>query len=97
LEDLESEEVEYKLAGEFLLELKKKFGEGDKELVKVAELRKIEQGKRTIEEFVQKFWRAVRDSGYEGRALVEEFKRGMNETIRKKLMEAERPSTSIEQ
>ena len=97
MEDLESEEVEYELAGEFLLELKKKFGEGDKELVKVAELRRIEQGKRTMEEFVQKFWRVVRDSGYEGRALVEEFKRGMNETIRKKLMEAERPSTSIEQ
>ena len=65
LEDLESEEVEYELAGEFLLELKKKFGEGDKKLVKVAELRRIEQGKRTMEEFVQKFWRAVRNSGYE--------------------------------
>jgi len=29
LEDLEAEEVEFGLAGEFLLELEKKFGEGD--------------------------------------------------------------------
>ncbi len=28
---------------------------------------------------------------------MEKFKRGMNETIRRKLMEAERPSRSIEQ
>jgi len=31
-----------------LLELKKKFGEGDKESIKVAELRKVEQGGRTM-------------------------------------------------
>jgi len=55
LEDLESGEVEYELAGEFLLELKKEFEEGDEELVKVTELRRIEQGERTMEEFVQKF------------------------------------------
>jgi len=29
--------------------------------------------------------------------LIEEFKRGMNEIIQKKLMEVERPPTSIEQ
>ena len=38
-----------------------------------------------------------RGSGYEGRPLVEEFKRGMNGSIRRKLMEAENPPTSIEQ
>ena len=31
------------------------------------------------------------------RSLVEEFKRGMSGAIRRKLMKAERPSTSIEQ
>jgi len=35
-----------------LLELKKEFRKEDKELVKVAELRRIEQGERTMEEFV---------------------------------------------
>jgi len=39
----------------------------------------------------------VRGSRYEGRPLVEEFKRGINGTIRRKLMEAEKPPSSIEQ
>jgi len=39
----------------------------------------------------------VRGSRYEGRLLVEEFKRRMNKMIRRKLIEAERPPTSIEQ
>ena len=50
-----------------------------------------------MEEFVQEFKRAARGSGYEERPLVEEFKRGMNGEIRRKLMEAENPPTSIEQ
>ena len=50
-----------------------------------------------MKEFVQEFKQAVRGSGHKGRLLVEEFKRGMSEAIRKKLIEAERPPTSIEQ
>jgi len=50
-----------------------------------------------MEEFVQEFRRATRESGYEGRPLVEEFKRGMNGAIKRKLMEVERPPTSIKQ
>ena len=48
MEDLE-------LVEEFLLELKKEYREGDEESVKVAELRKIEQKGKTMEEFVQEF------------------------------------------
>ena len=80
-----------------MLELKRKFEEEDEESVKVAELKRIEQGGRTMEEFVQKFWRAVRKSKYEKRVLVEEFKRGMSGPIRRKLIDAERPPTSINQ
>ena len=40
---------------------------------------------------------AARGSGYEGWPLIEEFKRGMNGGIRRKLMEAENPPVSIEQ
>ena len=97
LEELESGEMEYETAEEFLMTLKKEFGEGEEESVKVAELRKLEQGERTMEEFVQEFKRAARGSGYEGRPLVEEFKRGMNGGIRRKLMEVENPPASIEQ
>jgi len=39
----------------------------------------------------------VRESGYEGRPLVEEFKRGMNGGIRRKLMEVKNPLAFIEQ
>jgi len=39
----------------------------------------------------------VRRSGYERRLLVEEFKRGMNGAIRRKLMEAKNQPGFIEQ
>ena len=97
LEELESGEMEYETAEEFLTTLKKEFGGGEEESVKAAELRRIEQGGKTMEEYVQEFKRTARGSGYEGRPLIEEFKRGMNRGIRRKLMEAENPPTSIEQ
>jgi len=64
-----------------LADIKKEFGGGDEEIVKVAELKRLEQGEKTIKEFVQEFQRAVRESQYEGRSLIEEFKRSMNKTI----------------
>jgi len=97
MEELEAGEIEYETVEEFLMNLKKEFGGGEEEAVKVAELRKLEQGGKTMEEYVQEFKRAARGSGYEGRPLVEEFKRGINGGIRRKLMEAENPPTSIEQ
>jgi len=97
MEELETEEIEFKLVGEFLAEIKKEFGGGDEELVKVAELKKIKQGGRTMEEFVQDFKRVARGSGYEGCPLIEEFKQCMNGSIRRKLMEAENQPSSIEQ
>ena len=97
LEDLEVGELEFELAGEFLAEIKKDFGTGEKESVKVAELRKLEQGGRMMEEFVQEFKRIAKESGYKGRLLVEEFKRGINGIIRKKLIEAQNQPSSIKQ
>ena len=97
MEEMESGEVEYESAEEFLTCLMKEFGGGEEESVKAAELRKLEQGGKTMEEFVQEFKRTARGSGYEGRPLVEEFKRGINGGIRRKLMEAENPPASIEQ
>ena len=97
MEELEAGEVKFESIEEFFTSLKKEFRGGEEESVKAAELRKLEQGGRTMEEFVQEFKRAARGSGYEGRPLVEEFKRGMNGGIRRKLMEAENPPASIEQ
>jgi len=42
MEELESGEVEYESAEEFLSSLKKEFGGEEEELVKAAELRKLE-------------------------------------------------------
>ena len=75
---METGKVEYESAEKFLTCLRKEFGEEEEESVKAAELRKLEQGGRTMEEFIQEFKRAARGSGYEGRPLVEEFKRGIN-------------------
>ena len=94
---METGEVEYESVGEFLSEIKKEFGGGDEESVKAVELKRIKQRSRMMEEFVQDFKRVVRGSGYEGRLLIEEFKRGINTIIRRRLMEAENQSGSIEQ
>ena len=97
MEELEAEELEFETVEEFLAEIKKEFGEGEEELVKAAELRRMEQGGRTMEEFDQELKRAARESRYERQFLVEEFKRGMNRVIRRRLMEAENQPGSIEQ
>jgi len=68
LEDLGAGKVEYESVEEFLIEIKKKFGEEEEKLQKVVEL------KRMIKEFVQDFKRVVRGSRYEGCPLIEEFK-----------------------
>ena len=63
IEELEVGEVEYKSVENFFTILKKEFSGGEEESVKAAELRKLEQGGKTMEEFVQEFKRAVRGSG----------------------------------
>ena len=42
LENLEVGVLEYEIIGEFLANLIKEFGEGDKEVVKVAKLKRLE-------------------------------------------------------
>ena len=97
IEELESGEIEYEIAEEFFTSLRKEFGGGEEESVKAVELRRMEQGRKTMEEYVQEFKRTAEGSRYEGRPLIEEFKQGMNRGIRRKLMEVENPLTTIEQ
>ena len=73
LEDLKIKEVEFKSVEESLLELRKEFGGGYEELVKVMKLRRIKQREKMTEEF------------------------RINRGIRRKLIEVERSSLSIEQ
>ena len=81
LEDLEAELLKYKTAREFLTDIRKEFREEEEESVKVVELKRLKQESKIMEEFVQEFRRAIRESGYKGRLLTEEFKYGINRTI----------------
>jgi len=94
---LEKRISEYESVGEFLVAIKKEFRGGKKETVKVAELKKLEQGGKMMEEFVQEFRKVARGSGYEGYPLIEEFKRGINTIIRGRLMKVECQPSYIEQ
>jgi len=67
IEDLEREFLNYEVVGEFLADLKKEFKGGDNKTIKVVELKKVEQRSKTMEEFVQKFRRVVRESRYKER------------------------------
>ena len=80
---------------ELFEKMREEFGEFDEESRKADKLRLLVQGSRTCDEYVQEFRRAARGSGYEGRALIDEFKRGLNGTIKRKLAEAEFPPSTI--
>ena len=71
------------------------FGETSEEERKVEQL--MGQGRRTYNEYVQEFKKVTRRSGYKGRSLIKEFKRGLNRAIRRKLAETEEPPTTIEE
>jgi len=66
-------------------------------MVRVIELKKTEQGGKTIEKFVQEFMRAARGSRYKEKLLVEKFKREINRIIYQKLIELEWQSALIKQ
>ena len=82
---------------ELFTKMREEFREFDEESRKVDELRTLEQGGQTCDEYVQIFKKVSRGSGYEGRPLIEEFKRELSGNIRRRLAEAEAPPTTIEE
>ena len=52
LENLEEELLGYEIAEEFLVDIRKEFGGRNKESVKVAELKKLEQESKIMKEFI---------------------------------------------
>jgi len=95
LDELAKGESEVESAEQLFAKIRNDFGETSEEERKIEQLRTIEQAGRTCDEYVQEFKKVARGSGYEGRPLIEEFKRGLNEAIRRKLAEAEEPLTTI--
>ena len=82
---------------ELFTKMREEFGEFDKESRKIDELRLLEQGGWTCDEYVQIFKKTSRGSSYEGQPLIEEFKRRLNRNIRRRLAEAESPPVTIEE
>jgi len=88
-------ESEVETAEQLFAKIRDDFGKTLEEERKIEQLRTIEQGGRTCDEYVQEFKKVARGSGYERRPLIEEFKRGLNGGIRRKLAKAEEPPTTI--
>ena len=80
-----------------LAKIRNKFGKTAEEERKIEQLRMIEQGEKTCNEYVQEFKKVVRGSSYEGQSLIEEFKRGLSRALKRKLAEVENPSHTIEE
>jgi len=95
LDELAKGESEVESVEQLFTKIRNDFGETLEEKRKIEQLRTIEQEVRTCDEYMQEFKKIARGSGYEGRPLIEEFKRGLNGTIRRKLAEAEKLPTTI--
>ena len=97
LNKLAKRESEVESAEQLFTKMRDNFGKILEKERKIEQLRKIEQGGRTCDEYVQEFKKVARRSGYERRSLIKEFKRGLNRSIRRKLVEAKEPPTTIEE
>ena len=95
LDKLAKGKSEVELVEQLFTKIRNDFGEISEEKRKIEQLRIIEQEERTYNEYVQEFKKVTRGTGYERRPLIEEFKRRLNGSIRKKLAEAEELLTTI--
>ena len=97
MDELAKGESEVESVEQLFTKIRNNFGETSEEERKIEQLRTIEQGNRTCDEYVQEFKKVARGSSYEGQSLIEEFKRELSGVIRRKLAEAEEPPTTIEE
>jgi len=95
LDELAKRESEVESVEQLFTKIRNNFGETLEEERKIKQLRTIEQGGRTCDEYVQEFKKVARRSGYERRSLIEEFKRELNRAIRRRLAEAKELPTTI--
>ncbi|KIL55135.1 hypothetical protein M378DRAFT_91356 [Amanita muscaria Koide BX008] len=88
--------MSFATAAELEDEIQRRFGDTDRVATKIIHLRTIKQGDRIAEEHIQDFRKAAIGSGYEGRALIEEFKQGLNQPLRERIMMSENVPVTIE-
>ena len=97
LDELAKGESEVESAEQLFTKMRNDFGETLEKEGKIEQLRTIKQRGRTYNKYIQKFKKVARRNSYKGRPLIEEFKRGLNRSIRRKLAKAEKPLTTIEE
>jgi len=97
LDEIAKETSVVQIIEQLFAKIRQEFREFDEESRKVDKLRVLEQGGKTVDEYVQEFRRATRGSSYERRALVEGFKKGLNRVVKRRLVEAKSSSTTITQ
>jgi len=95
LDELAKGKLEVEPVELLFTKIKNDFGETLEEERKIEQLRTIEQGGRTCNEYMQEFKKVTRRSSYEGKPLIKEFKRELNGSIRRKLAEAKELPTTI--
>jgi len=95
LDELAKGESEVESVEQLFTKIRNDFGKTLEEERKIEQLRTIEQEERTCDEYVQEFKKVARRSSYERRSFIKEFKRGLNGSIRRKLVEVEELPTTI--
>jgi len=91
LDKLLKKESEVEIVEGLFKKMKNEFGETAEKEKKIKQLRTIEQRERIYNEYVQEFKKIARGSKYKRQLFTEEFKRGLNETIRRKSVKAKSP------
>ena len=89
LDELAKGESEVESAEQLFTKIRNDFGETSEEKRKIEQLRTIKQEEKTCNKYMQEFKKVARESSYERRPLIEEFKKELNRSIRRKLVEAE--------
>ena len=97
LDELLKRESEVEMAEKLFKKMRNEFEKTEEEERKIEQLRTIEQGNRIYNKYIQQFKKITRESRYERWPFIEEFKRGLNRGIKKKLAETKSPSSSIEE
>ena len=95
LDKLAKGESKVESVEQLFTKIRNDFGKTLEEERKIKQLKTIKQGGRTCDKYMQEFKKIARGSSYERRPLIEEFKRGLNKSIRRKLAEAEELPTTI--
>jgi len=66
MDELAKGELEVETVEQLFSKIRNDFGETSEEERKIEQLRTIEQGSRTCDEYVQEFKKITRESGYKG-------------------------------